>query len=150
MLLIDATKNCLVHTSTSARYLALSYFRGVSTMFETTSEDYTLLQQPGALCRVTPLLDVVVRDIIECTCWLGEQYVWIDALCITQDDDRAPLSYCSETLGLEGPLAAECSSVQANAHPDPVPIFECMGSRLPNQASHCAQSMPSPLEVSSQ
>ena len=56
----------------------------------------------------------------------------------------------SEHPWLESPLAAECSGVQASAHPDPVPIFERMGSRLPNQASHCAQSMPSPLEVSSQ
>ena len=51
-LLIDTVQNCLVEATTEFHYLALSYVRGDTNMFETTSANYTMLQEPGSLFEV--------------------------------------------------------------------------------------------------
>jgi hypothetical protein len=90
-LLIDALQNCLVRASGSARYLALSYVWGkLSNVIESTKENVSQLSKPGALCSGALLsqLPATVRDAIYFTKAMGERYLWVDRLCIIQDDDE--------------------------------------------------------------
>ncbi|KAF2190389.1 HET-domain-containing protein [Zopfia rhizophila CBS 207.26] len=56
-------------------------------MFKTTSSNCNALQQPGAFLGIEPPLNPVVRDAIEVSRRLAERYLWIDALCIPQDNE---------------------------------------------------------------
>jgi hypothetical protein len=84
--LIDTLDNCLVLKTTETRYLVLSYVRGNSVMFQATRSNHEQLQKPGALQRMQNLLNPIVGDAIKLTSLLGVRYLWIDALCILQDD----------------------------------------------------------------
>ena len=86
LFLLDVLDNCLVRTTTEVRYIALSYVRGNQEIFQLTSADIGTLQKPGALLDIVPRLARVMRDALEVVRGIGERYLWIDALCIPQDD----------------------------------------------------------------
>lgn len=86
--LIDAREWCLVpYNSKTSRYFTLSYTWGNANCLRTTAALLGLLQQPGSL-RTNHLsrLPRTIRDAIEITEYLGETYLWVDSLCIVQDD----------------------------------------------------------------
>lgn len=85
---------CLVSAKSEYRYLALSYVWGTGKSFKTLKSNIDRLKQDGALeLSETPsdentiTLPQTIRDVIHLTRLLGEQFLWIDALCILQDDD---------------------------------------------------------------
>lgn len=90
--LVDVTKNCVVETSDSDkqyRYLALSYMWGHTEQVVrllTTNRD--TLMRPGGLQQTASvnLLPKTIQDAIELVRLVGEQYLWIDSLCLLQDD----------------------------------------------------------------
>ena len=45
------------------------------------------LATPGGLAAIFDELPRVIQDAIELTKRLGEKYIWIDSLCIVQNDD---------------------------------------------------------------
>ncbi|OJI96463.1 hypothetical protein ASPVEDRAFT_157993 [Aspergillus versicolor CBS 583.65] len=70
-------------TATTIRtYLALSYCWGIDGNLKTLNENY---QTHEKLIPVESL-PRTVRDAIDVTRWLGCQYLWVDALCIIQDN----------------------------------------------------------------
>ncbi|KAF1851982.1 HET-domain-containing protein [Cucurbitaria berberidis CBS 394.84] len=84
--LIDVVECCIVDGNRATRYLTLSYvWGGVHTLQATTSniED---LQQPRSLDQFGDTLPKTIRQAMEFTRLIGEQYIWIDQLCILQDD----------------------------------------------------------------
>ncbi|KAI0762235.1 heterokaryon incompatibility protein-domain-containing protein, partial [Fomes fomentarius] len=87
ILLIDVDQNKLVHANSSARYVALSYVWGQhgTTVhnFETTTA--TLDQLLTSLATVSGI-PIVVLDAIQFVAAVGERYLWVDRLCIVQDD----------------------------------------------------------------
>jgi hypothetical protein len=66
----------------NTKYLALSYCWGKGRSLCTTSETMASFQDGIDFESVPPLL----LDAAEVTRRLGEQYIWIDRLCIQQDD----------------------------------------------------------------
>lgn len=65
-----------------AKYSALSYCWGETDTLQATTKSLAQLQ-----ARISPqLLPTTLRDAIYATRQLGIQYLWIDALCIVQDD----------------------------------------------------------------
>lgn len=83
--LIDAHMQCLVRPSTPSRYLALSYVWGTTKSLLTIQSNLHDLQKPLAFTRNSNLSNTV-RDAIKLTEMLGERFLWIDQLCIVQDD----------------------------------------------------------------
>ncbi|KAI0774664.1 HET-domain-containing protein [Trametes elegans] len=82
-------RNPKLHLSSGekAPYVALSYVWG-----ETQSNRLTTANVDAYLRRIDPnLLPRTIQDAIETTHSFGLQYLWVDALCILQDDrdDRA-------------------------------------------------------------
>ncbi|KAH7234554.1 heterokaryon incompatibility protein-domain-containing protein [Fusarium solani] len=79
---------CLVPVQPEYQYVALSYIWGTKKMLMTERSNLTELQKEQAL-STGPLAQQVartIRDSIELVKLLGERYMWVDALCIVQDD----------------------------------------------------------------
>lgn len=86
LLVIDVENACLVELPTSSKYLALSYVWprfDVPKLMKNNFEDF---RRSGHFLDMHHQLPRVVRDAIEVVRELGEVYLWIDALCIVQDD----------------------------------------------------------------
>ncbi|KAH8650268.1 hypothetical protein BGZ60DRAFT_389370, partial [Tricladium varicosporioides] len=64
------------------RYIALSYCWGGSNPPSTTKSN----EAARHLGIPSSQISRTFQDAIKVTRWLGFQYLWIDALCIVQDD----------------------------------------------------------------
>lgn len=90
--LIDVHLECLVSPASlpdDARYCALSYVWGqvqTSKLTTATREDFC---QPGvfASSNTSVVVPKTIRHAIGLVKALGQRYLWVDALCIVQDDD---------------------------------------------------------------
>ncbi|XTI92733.1 heterokaryon incompatibility protein-domain-containing protein [Cenococcum geophilum] len=91
MILVDVKSWRLVQGIQPQRYVALSYVWGrIGNDLETTKSNFQELQKPGALDSQpwSHRLPRTVYDALLFTRQMGEQYLWVDRLCIIQDDDK--------------------------------------------------------------
>ena len=117
--LIDVHRLCLVPAEPRSRYVALSYVWGLETPFKTLKRNIDHLQQEGSLSEesLSPddtialstaarndhsALDYglatmarTVRDAIKVTQQIREKLLWVDSLCIVQDDEEDKLEQIS-------------------------------------------------------
>ena len=84
LILVNIKELCLVLAPQRTRYAALSYVWGQRSFFTVTKSNFFDLCKPGALDRV--VLPRTIRDSITIAGLAGENYIWIDSLCIPQDD----------------------------------------------------------------
>lgn len=89
---VDAWARCIVEAPPACKYLALSYVWGLVEVFKLTMNNLDELQAAGGLDKVWQNLPNTIRDAIALTSSLSIRYIWIDSLCIVQDDDRDKLS----------------------------------------------------------
>ena len=85
---IDVQRKCLVEWNGPAsqvpRFVALSYVWGMQHQkVMLTTDRLDDFKQPGFLDQP---LDQTIRDSIDLVSRIGENYLWIDALCILQDN----------------------------------------------------------------
>jgi len=89
--LIDVIDNCLVHAPRDCKYVALSYVWGridTKTILRAFKNNLKILEQPGGLLSFgAHLIPVTVRDTMEAVRRLNLRYLWVDSLCIVQDDE---------------------------------------------------------------
>jgi hypothetical protein len=86
--LIDTVEQCLVNGEDKASYVALSYVWGSRDSLRTSTANLERLSRPGAFCQPDGLLPKTIRDAIGVVRLLEERYLWVDALCIVQDDEE--------------------------------------------------------------
>lgn len=86
--LVDVDDLCIVYAPLRAKYIALSYVWGQSNKprLKLMSYNEEELSKPDALKTTWPLIPNTIRDAISVARQLGERYLWIDSLCILQDD----------------------------------------------------------------
>lgn len=87
--LIDVIDNCIVyHRTPNTPYLALSYTWGLGKNLKTTKATLQDLQCPGALISTcfAGQLPETIKNTMSLVKALGQRYLWVDALCIIQDD----------------------------------------------------------------
>ncbi|KAH8800501.1 heterokaryon incompatibility protein-domain-containing protein [Xylogone sp. PMI_703] len=85
---IDVIDNCLVRGDSNCTYAALSYVWGRVEVLRTMAGNIDRLEQPGSL-KLPEFYDKIpwtVRDAMEATKEMGLRYLWVDSLCIVQDD----------------------------------------------------------------
>lgn len=89
-LLVDVWDFCLVEFPSDAEYFALSYVWGDIEQLLTTRANHGLLRTPGALNpeRGGHSLPKTILHAMLLTARLGKRYIWVDALCIIQDDNE--------------------------------------------------------------
>ena len=151
--LIDVDSDCIVHSIQKPRYVALSYVWGAARALRNMKDTRKDLEVKGSLLERAKELPNTIKDAISLTRKLGEQYLWVDSLCVIQDDpdDQAQqiaamdLIYSSAILTI-----AAASGDTADAHLAGMPsnprefhqhIEEMQGISLANRPSDFAQAI---------
>ncbi|KAF2134000.1 HET-domain-containing protein [Dothidotthia symphoricarpi CBS 119687] len=83
---IDLKHGCIRHVALEVRYVALSYVWGQLPMFKLQMHNYERLLQKGSLEGIRNDLPRTINDAIELVKAMGERFLWVDALCLVQDD----------------------------------------------------------------
>ena len=73
-------------------YVALSYVWGQVNMFQALKSNIEELQRDNALKNDLFPIPCVVRDAFGLVILLNEQYLWVDCLCIVQDDEETKMA----------------------------------------------------------
>ena len=84
--LIDVIENCVVRRDVKCRYLALSYQWGQCNNILATKANIAHLEGKGSLLENKCPMPTTIRDAMLLTRHLGERCLWVDAICIVQDD----------------------------------------------------------------
>jgi hypothetical protein len=84
--LIDTADGRLIDADTSFRYVALSYVWGGYKQAELKKETRAMFYSSGSITESSPRLSWTIKDTITVCRALNERYLWIDCLCIQQDD----------------------------------------------------------------
>jgi hypothetical protein len=85
-LLIDVQNNCLAVAKQVYRYACLSYVWGGAKTFKTGKSTLDGLMEKNSLEAHWYEIPQTIRDTIRLVEQLGIPYLWVDALCIVQDD----------------------------------------------------------------
>jgi hypothetical protein len=90
-MMIDVRRMCFVDVETSWTYAALSYVWGQVQSLQTTRANLETLMIPGALQPddLWSQIPRVIQDCIHLVQSLNLRYLWVDCLCIVQDDDAS-------------------------------------------------------------
>jgi hypothetical protein len=88
---IDVQEGCVVSlapTNTDTRYVTLSYVWGQAVQYRLLTANKDKLMTPGFLSSdsIRNQIPQTIRDSMTVVAGLGLRYLWIDALCIVQDD----------------------------------------------------------------
>lgn len=95
---IDVTNDCIVILPKDKSYIALSYVWGQSTTLMATKENRDALSQAGGLSRAAEKVPIArtILDAIDLTRKANLRYIWVDRLCIVQDDEAEKLRLIDE------------------------------------------------------
>lgn len=89
--LVDVIDNCLVRGTSVGRtkYVTLSYVWGRVDVLRTLKSTVDRFEQRSGLKRpeVYEKIPWTIRDAMQVTRKIGLRYLWVDSLCIVQDDD---------------------------------------------------------------
>ena len=85
--LIDVSQQCIVPYKQGAQYMTLSYVWGGVATLRNTKALCKDLAMSGALINEERKLPNTIKDAIALTEKLGGRYLWVDSLCIIQDDE---------------------------------------------------------------
>ncbi|KAK0624143.1 heterokaryon incompatibility protein-domain-containing protein, partial [Immersiella caudata] len=83
---IDVEDMCIVDLEDGARYVTLSYVWGEVQQPKLTRATEFQLRRPGGMWVILESVPLTIRDAITLTRKIGERLLWVDALCIIQDD----------------------------------------------------------------
>ncbi|KAG0584981.1 hypothetical protein KC19_3G248100 [Ceratodon purpureus] len=86
---IDVQARCIVAASKDCEYIALSYVWGKASMPMTLKGNLETFSLPQGL-DLKPLPQTI-SDAMELVRAVGQRYLWVDALCIIQDDEEDTL-----------------------------------------------------------
>lgn len=85
--LIDVDQQCLVPAGAEVSYVALSYVWGQVKVVKASTQNLQRLREPGAFLQPDLKLPKTIVHALSVVRILGERYLWVDALCIVQDDE---------------------------------------------------------------
>ncbi|KAG5810772.1 hypothetical protein H9Q74_001435 [Fusarium xylarioides] len=107
---IDTIDNCVKEVNTPCDYICLSYVWGTGSQPQYTTKTREQLSKSGGLGNVE--LPQTILDAIRVAKELDIRYIWIDALCITQDDkdDKAKIITNMGTIYANAMLSIMASS----------------------------------------
>lgn len=85
---IDVEQHCIVVGPWHTLYVALSYVWGGACQFRLLKANKADLATPGFLLNVINLVPKTIQDTIDLVHRLGSRYLWVDSLCLVQDDEE--------------------------------------------------------------
>ncbi|KAK4189501.1 heterokaryon incompatibility protein-domain-containing protein [Podospora australis] len=85
---IDVDTNCIIEGTTDIGFVALSYVWGNAAQLCLDRATKDVLTTSGGLERLRARLPRTISDAMAICKAVGERFLWVDALCIQQDDHR--------------------------------------------------------------
>lgn len=86
---VDIIDGCVRKVNAPVQYACLSYVWGTGSQTQYTEGTRSRLESPGGLDYESDIdLPLTIRDAMKLTRDIGLRYIWIDALCIMQDDEK--------------------------------------------------------------
>jgi hypothetical protein len=86
MRFVDVKKMCIVEKQKVCRYVALSYVWGQAGRLRLSTTTKAILTKPKALTQYDFAIPLTVRDAMTFVRGIGERYLWVDSLCLVQND----------------------------------------------------------------
>ena len=86
LLVVDVERECITLLPKDSAYVALSYCWSKKRYSVTTVAIFQELLKPGSLQQLD--LPPTISDAMIAMRAIGERYIWIDSLCIVQDDHK--------------------------------------------------------------
>jgi hypothetical protein len=83
---IDVIERRMVVATSAERYVALSYVWGKSKKYKAKMDTIDQLRVSGFLSKDNEDIPFVLRDAMDIVQAIGQRYLWIDSICIVQDD----------------------------------------------------------------
>ena len=87
LMVVDVRHLCICYLSSESRYICLSYCWSPAKPFTLTQATLSQLFHERSLESRMHELPYTIRDAIQCVSDLRETYLWIDFLCIIQDNE---------------------------------------------------------------
>ncbi|KDR69159.1 hypothetical protein GALMADRAFT_104107 [Galerina marginata CBS 339.88] len=85
---IDTEDQCIVEALPDVRYLVLSYVWGpIMPSIRLERNNIAELSTKGALLDLRHHIPKTISEAIDLVKLIGERYLWVDSLCLIQDDD---------------------------------------------------------------
>lgn len=138
---IDIEDNCITEVPTPCAYACLSYVWGQQgSQLQLTTDTRAKLEVPHALENAqTSGLPQTIIDALEVSRSVGLRYIWVDALCIIQDDDDDKAAIISKMGAIYGNSAL---TIVTSSNSDPTAgIPGVSRPRSQNQLSTTIQGM---------
>jgi hypothetical protein len=85
---IDVQNQCVVPNTYNCRYMALSYVWGQAPTLRLSKENARILMTSGGLRTLRQQIPRTIDDAIDLVSKIGERYLWVDTLCLIQDDSE--------------------------------------------------------------
>lgn len=87
--LVDVMRQCIIAPPDNCSYVALSYVWGDQVTLQATRSNISQLRQTGSLSTRHSTMPIAetIRDAMGIVELLDERYLWVDSLCIIQDDE---------------------------------------------------------------
>ncbi|KAF2012898.1 HET-domain-containing protein [Aaosphaeria arxii CBS 175.79] len=87
---IDVENKCVARVPPRKRYAALSYVWGAAIHFSALTSNIAALEKGGSLedPEFKDKIPLTIRDAITVAKEVGIEYLWVDNLCIIQNDDK--------------------------------------------------------------
>ncbi|RYP83654.1 hypothetical protein DL770_005347 [Monosporascus sp. CRB-9-2] len=114
--LIDVSEGRLVTSTTASVFATLSYVWGGPQPLILTRNSEAELYKPGAIIPENPQLGRTIADALRLCRLINYRYLWVDALCICQDDKEDVAAQIAHMDRIY--QSAALAIVQASADPD--------------------------------
>jgi hypothetical protein len=100
--LIDVEEQCLVTAPKRPEYAILSYVWGrlERNYLRTLQGNLYSLEEKGGLVTSNTSLPKTISDAMILVRALGQRYLWVDSICIVQDDDKDKLAQISSMTAI--------------------------------------------------
>lgn len=84
--LINVVTGCVEEVKMPCKYVALSYVWGGASSIKLTTRNQMAMSRPGVLTEVWERIPRTIKDAIKAVQELSEEYLWVDTLCLLQND----------------------------------------------------------------
>lgn len=138
--LVDVKSECLADLPSNTTYIALSYVWGGPQLFQNVKSKRKSLYYPHSISVNDETIPCTIRDAIRLVNRLGEKYLWVDSLCICQDDMKNKMNQIANMGSVYSQAfltIIAASGSNANAGLPGVRAFE----RKSTQRTECVQGM---------
>ncbi|KAG0619732.1 hypothetical protein M758_4G160500 [Ceratodon purpureus] len=145
--MVDVVEMAIVEAPANCRYVALSYIWGkINTEYVTVLKNVSQRCHRGSLNNVA--LPRTIGDAIKVVRKLGERYLWVDAMCIIQDDPDSKMAQIAGMANIYGAALVTIFAVGGDSADAPLPGLEPRSRQVQQQIKRIQElSLAIPLRM---